>query len=623
MLKPSRTSPAWRVAITIICLYVAGTLALIPIADRAGPVIPAIVPLFVAGILVTSLSTGFLLLVQFGEAHRRSLLLLACAYLYAGLMAVPHLLTFPDAVVADRSLIGTSASTAWVFVAWVAGFAGLAFLSAVFESLPDAKPLATDRVARSAGLAVMAVLIGTAGIAATATLLVDALPSVMAGSNWSIANRVLTHAAVVLAAGGVAIILWRADRHDTLFLWLALALTAFACANVLALAGGGRYSVGWIAGRMSWLIASSVLFLHFMAQFARQQRALAGAQMDLRRRMEDRTAALYESEARLRRTIEAAPFPLMLHAIDGEVIAVSDGWVALSGYARDELRTRLEWTSHAYPDDATAVDRFIAQQFTAERATAPGERTIRCKDGGLRVWEFTNVPIGELRDRRALQLSAALDVTKRKQDEARQRLLAREVDHRAKNMLTVLQVMLRQTRADTVKDYARAVQGRIAALAHAHTLLAQNRWQGADLKRLIEEELAPYRKAERVRLDGPTLALVADAAQSIAMAVHELATNAAKYGALSVPAGQIAVAWRLHDPGFEIVWQESGGPAVVQPSRSGLGTSVVQRAIRDQLGGSVRFDWQATGLRCVLVVPAEQIGRDGAEDDAKRTAGAP
>jgi PAS domain S-box-containing protein len=353
-----------------------------------------------------------------------------------------------------------------------------------------------------------------------------------------------------------------------------------------------------------------------MAQISRQQRALADARDALSRRVEDRTAALRESEERLRRAIESAPFPLMLHAADGEVLALSEAWSALSGYSREELRTRFDWTRRAYPHTYKEVDAFVEQQFRLEKAANTGEREIRTKDGSTRVWDFTNIPMGVTADGRPLTLSAVLDVTRRRQDEARQKLLAREVDHRAKNMLAVLQVMLRHTRADTVRDYARAVQGRIAALAHAHTLLAQNRWEGADLRRLIEEELAPYRKGERVRIEGPAFALAPAAAQSIAMAVHELATNAAKYGALSAPLGQVAVRWGASvDRGLEIVWEESGGPSVARPARQGLGTSVIQRSIRDQLGGSVRFDWRAQGLRCEIAVPIDQIGRETADEE--------
>jgi PAS domain S-box-containing protein len=445
-----------------------------------------------------------------------------------------------------------------------------------------------------------------------AVFIADRLPALLVDARWTALNYTFSFGSIGLAVCGVALILVTVERRDTLFLWLALTLVAFACGNILAAAGGGRYSVGWITGRLTWVISSGVLFLYFMARFLRQQSALADARDALKRRVEDRTAELRESDARLRNAIEAAPFPLMLHASDGEVLSISAAWTGLTGYSREELRTRFDWTRRAYPDGYAEVDAFIEQQFRIPKATYTGERIIRTRDG-TRVWDFTNIPLGMLPDGRPLTLTAAVDVTKRKQDEARQKLLAREVDHRAKNMLAVLQVMLRHTRADTVADYAEAVQGRVAALARTHTLLAQSRWEGADLRALIEEEVAPYRKGEsrRARMDGPVLALGPAAAQSIAMAVHELATNAAKYGALSAPQGRVAVEWRVHDGAeLQLLWQESGGPLVTPPTHQGLGTSVIQRSIRDQLTGAVRFDWHEHGLHCAIAIPVAELGRE-------------
>ena len=526
-------------------------------------------------------------------------------------MAIPHLLTFPGAVVADRALLGAGQTAAWVFVLWVAGYAVLSFVAIVAEARFHGRGAAPAAVTTAIGLTVAAILAADLVITGISTLMVDRLPPLLSGSGWSVLNFVFSIGSVGLAACGVAVILMTVDRRDQLFLWLALALATFACANILSAAGGGRYTLGWTAGRLAWVISAGVLFFHFMARFSRQQHALADARDALKQRVEDRTAALRESDARLRHAIEAAPFPLMLHASDGEVLSISDAWTELTGYSRDELRTRFDWTRRAYPDSYAEVDAFIAQQFRIAKATATGERTIRARDGA-RVWDFTNIPLGVLADGRPLTLTAAMDVTERKQDEARQKLLAREVDHRAKNMLAVLQVMLRHTRADTVADYAEAVQGRVAALARTHTLLAHSRWEGADLKALIEEEVAPYRKADgrRVRITGPILALGPAAAQPIAMAVHELATNAAKYGALSAPQGRVAVEWRLDGAALSLVWSESGGPPVTPPTRHGLGTSVIQRSIADQLGGTVRFDWRAQGLHCAITIPVDQLGRE-------------
>ena len=205
--------------------------------------------------------------------------------------------------------------------------------------------------------------------------------------------------------------------------------------------------------------------------------------------------------------------------------------------------------------------------------------------------------------------AAIQDITERKLAEARLKLLAQEVDHRANNLLAVIQAVVRLTRADTVREFVDAVTGRLIALARAHKLMADSRWTGADLERLIAEETAAYRTGdERVRFAGPDVALSASAAQSLAMAIHELATNAAKYGALSVPEGRVRIAWTWNDAtGLALRWTESGGPPVTAPTRRGFGTGVIDGTIRQQLKGNMRFDWRSEGLICEMAVPVEKI----------------
>lgn len=206
-----------------------------------------------------------------------------------------------------------------------------------------------------------------------------------------------------------------------------------------------------------------------------------------------------------------------------------------------------------------------------------------------------------------------MDVTERRHTEERQTLLTREVDHRAKNVLAVVQAALRLTPKDDPDAYAKAIEGRVAALARAHTLLAAEHWSGADLRALLRHELAAFMEGgrgakgvgPRVDLEGPALMLPPATAQPLAMAVHELTTNAAKYGALSVPAGHLAVRWCL-EPGrrLRLRWTESGGPPIADPpSRNGFGSRVLTGTVRGQLGGTVSLDWAPTGLVCDVDVP--------------------
>jgi len=197
------------------------------------------------------------------------------------------------------------------------------------------------------------------------------------------------------------------------------------------------------------------------------------------------------------------------------------------------------------------------------------------------------------------------DITERKHAEERQALLAREVDHRARNALAVVQSIVRLTRSKNVEEYSTTVEGRIRALARAHVLLSQSRWEGADLGKLVEEELAPYRTgdAARIMANGPDIILHPATAQTLALAVHELATNAAKHGALSAPTGRLRLTWDLRAGNIELHWAETGGPSVAPPTSQGYGTRVIGASIERQLGGRAKFDWRREGLHCLLSVP--------------------
>jgi two-component sensor histidine kinase len=165
--------------------------------------------------------------------------------------------------------------------------------------------------------------------------------------------------------------------------------------------------------------------------------------------------------------------------------------------------------------------------------------------------------------------------------------------------------MVQLSEADTPDRLKKAIAGRIAALANVHSLFAQSRGTGAELGSLAKQELAPY-SPERMRtqVDGPTVVLKPDLAQAIAVALHELATNAAKYGALSASEGQVRVEWsRAADGRVVLRWTEVGGPPVTPPTRKGFGTHVMEAMIRGRVGGEVRLDWRAEGLACEIALP--------------------
>ena len=198
----------------------------------------------------------------------------------------------------------------------------------------------------------------------------------------------------------------------------------------------------------------------------------------------------------------------------------------------------------------------------------------------------------------------ARDITQRKRSEAHISSLAHEAEHRAKNVLATVQATIHLTEAETVAEFKKVIEGRLQALANVHTLFVKSRWSGAELRDLVTKELAPYLKGEgtRVNIEGPELVLQPNRAQSIAVICHELATNAVKYGALSVCKGRIDVAWTRTENGQLVLrWTETGGPVVRPPTRKGFGTRVMASMVQ-QAKGEIRFDWHPTGLSCEIVL---------------------
>jgi two-component sensor histidine kinase/CheY-like chemotaxis protein len=202
------------------------------------------------------------------------------------------------------------------------------------------------------------------------------------------------------------------------------------------------------------------------------------------------------------------------------------------------------------------------------------------------------------------------DVTDRHRAEEQRQLLMREVDHRAKNALAVVQSVVRLTRASDPASYAAAVEGRVRALARAHDLLARDRWAGASLVEVAGQELAAQIANGQVTTVGPSVLLVPEAVQPLSMVLYELATNAAKYGAFSAPEGHVRLAWWLgegEEP-LRLEWIERGGPPALAPTETGFGTRLIELTVKGQLGGTVEFDWARKGLSCMVTLPRRLVG---------------
>ncbi len=247
------------------------------------------------------------------------------------------------------------------------------------------------------------------------------------------------------------------------------------------------------------------------------------------------------------------------------------------------------------------------------------EFRVRRPDGGLRWCFGTAVAVRDAAGSISRIRGITMDVTERKESEDRQSLLAREVDHRTKNALAVVHAVVSLTRADGIQQFSAAVEGRLQALARAHSLLSDSCWHGAKIVDLVQGEMAAQRMiapsgaAGRIRMSGRSLTLHPSTVQALAMALHELSANAVRHGALSVPSGSLQVTWEQCGDDLALRWTESGGPCPSAPMREGridddpiqegLGLRIVRASVETQLCGNIDFDWRPEGLVCVIRVP--------------------
>ena len=204
----------------------------------------------------------------------------------------------------------------------------------------------------------------------------------------------------------------------------------------------------------------------------------------------------------------------------------------------------------------------------------------------------------------------SVDVNEKLQKEAneRQDTLIAELNHRVRNILTLIQGLVSQTMesADNTQKFAKQLDGRIKALARAHDQITQDQWSPAPLKTLFVNELNAYSPdfKKNVRLEGPHAIIDPQAFSSMALVVHEMVTNSAKYGALSAPKGILSVTWELDPQGnLDVLWREEGGPAVVPPSRRGFGSTIIQHSIPHELGGTAAIDYVKEGVQARFQIP--------------------
>jgi len=306
---------------------------------------------------------------------------------------------------------------------------------------------------------------------------------------------------------------------------------------------------------------------------------------------------------RLASIVESSEDAIISKDLNGVIATWNRAAERLFGYLAEEVIGKPVMI--LIPPDRQDEETGILERIRRGERVEHFETVRRRKDGSLINISLSVSPVTDYSGRIIGASKIARDITEQKRREEQIVLLAREADHRTKNLLALAQATVRLTHGDTPDELKAAIEGRLQALAKAHTLLAQSRWAGADLRALVMEELSPYIQNgdPRAEIDGPSLMLDPEPAQAIAMALHELTTNAVKYGALSMPAGRVKVEWWL-GPGkrLSLRWVESGGPRVGAPTRQGFGMRMMQRMICGQCNGEIDFDWREEGVTCEVAV---------------------
>jgi PAS domain S-box-containing protein len=303
--------------------------------------------------------------------------------------------------------------------------------------------------------------------------------------------------------------------------------------------------------------------------------------------------------------VESSDDAIVSKNLNGIITSWNRGAERLCGYLAEEVVGKPVTT--LIPPERHHEEDVILERIRCGDPVDHYETVHRHKDGNLIDISITVSPVRGADGKVVGASVIARDITERKRSEAQISVLAREAEHRAKNLLANVRAMVHLSEANTPDGLKEAIEGRIEALANVHSLFVQSRWTGAELGSLIKQELAPYSRdgETRTEFDGPTVMLKPDHAQTMAVALHELATNAAKYGALSVATGNVRVEWSRADTDGALVlrWTEAGGPPVRPPTRKGFGTSVMEVLIRRHVRGDVRHGWHADGLVCEITLP--------------------
>lgn len=324
-------------------------------------------------------------------------------------------------------------------------------------------------------------------------------------------------------------------------------------------------------------------------------------------------AVLMESEARLQEALTAGAVTAFDWDVGAGLSRRSENAAQILGFDPQEPLSAARFLERVHPDDRARFKALVRGVRPDRPSYAATFRFIH--SDGREVWlqeasraEFDTA--GHFVRLKGL----TLDITERKQAEQRQDQLIAELDHRVKNVLARVAVVAMQTRqgSGSIDEFVKALDGRIQSMAAAHSLLSQSRWHGVGLTDLVRHQLAPYSTDANTKINGPNIMLTAATTQAVAMVLHELVTNAAKYGALSTPDGRVSVSWDrpsgVYAAGsLTIVWRELAGPPIAAPIQPGFGTSLIRDLIPHELAGTVDLAFDPDGVNCKIEFPLERV----------------
>jgi PAS domain S-box-containing protein len=321
-------------------------------------------------------------------------------------------------------------------------------------------------------------------------------------------------------------------------------------------------------------------------------------------------APLRESAERflwLASIVESSDDAIITTNLDGIITSWNKSAERLYRYAAEEVIRKP--VTILTPSERRDEEPEILARIRRGEHTHHFESVRQRKDGSLINISLTVSPIRNAQGEIIGASKIARDITEQKRREEHIAMLAREAEHRTKNILATVQATVNLSQSKTLRGLKDVIEGRIRALANVHALFVESRWKGAELSSLVRQQLSPYlRDNVRAHIDGPQVLLDPNTAQTVAVILHELATNAAKYGALSRAKGRVEVKWSLAvNDQLSLTWTEKRGPAVKRPTHQGFGTRVMERLIRDQHKGELRLDWRTEGLECEIVLQISKL----------------